>query len=134
MKTRRIAKAKLGADGKLRRVGAAGKSGSVLRGRVNSVAMNSPAAFTSDEDTPILTRRELRDLRPVSVDEGPDIPALRRKLRLSQGAFAVLFAIPLSTVKDWEQGRRSPDATARAYLRVIARNPKAVRHALEAAK
>ena len=134
MKTTRIVKAKLGADGKLRRVGPAGKSGHVLRGRVNAALLDSPAAFAPDADTPVLTRRELRDLLPVAVNEAPDLAALRRRLRLSQGAFAALFGIPLATIKDWEQGRRSPDAPARAYLRVIARNPGAVRKALEAAE
>jgi putative transcriptional regulator len=33
-------------------------------------------------------------------------------------------------LRDWEQGRYEPDAAARAYLRVIAREPAAVRKAL----
>lgn len=134
MKTKRIVRANLGADGRFRRIGPTGKSGSALRRRVNPQVMDSPAAFAPDEDTPILTRRELRDMQPVSVEEELDLAALRRKLHLSQGAFATLFGIPLGTVKDWEQGRRKPDAPARAYLRVIARNPKAVRSALESSK
>jgi len=79
------------------------------------------------------TRRELRELKPVQIEEAPDVASLRRRLRLSQGAFATLFGIPLATVKDWEQGRRTPDAPARAYLRVIAQNPRAVRNALKTA-
>ncbi len=134
MKTKHIVKAKLGADGRLRRIGPAGKAGRLMRGRVNAALLDSPAAFAPDTDTPILTRRELRDLQPVAVDEAPNLTALRRRLHLSQGAFATLFGIPLATIKDWEQGRRNPDAPARAYLRVIARNPKAVRSALEAAE
>jgi putative transcriptional regulator len=100
---------------------------------VNTALLDSKAAFEPDDDTPILTRRELRELRPVAVEEAPDVAALRRRLRMSQGAFATLFGIPLATVKDWEQGRRKPDAPARAYLRVIASNPKAVRRALRTA-
>jgi hypothetical protein len=34
------------------------------------------------------------------------------------------------TLRDWEQSRKEPDAAARAYLTVIARNPKAVTDAL----
>ena len=134
MKTKRIVKARLGADGKVRRIGPTGKAGRLMRGRMNAALLDSPAAFAPDADTPILTRRELRDLQPVAVDEAPNLTALRRRLHLSQGAFATLFGIPLATVKDWEQGRRNPDAPARAYLRVIAQNPKAVRSALEAAE
>jgi putative transcriptional regulator len=40
-------------------------------------------------------------------------------------------AFPVGTLRDWEQGRVEPDQAARAYLTVIARNPKAVRKALE---
>ena len=104
-----------------------------MRGKVNSLLLDSEAAFEPDADTPILTRRELRELKSAKVDSAPDVAALRRRLRISQGAFATLFGIPLATVKDWEQGRRTPDAPARAYLRVIARNPKAVRNALSTA-
>jgi putative transcriptional regulator len=104
-----------------------------MSGRVNAALLDSPATFAPDDDTPILTRRELRELRPVAVEQMPDVAALRRTLRMSQGAFAALFGIPLATVKDWEQGRRKPDAPARAYLRVIAQNPKAVRAALKIA-
>lgn len=132
-KTKRIAKARLGADGKLRRIAAAGKSGRMIRGRVDKTRIDSPAAFAADADTPILTRRELGEMKPIAEDKAPNVAGVRRSLRLSQGAFASLFRIPLATVKDWEQGRRSPDAPARAYLRVIAQNPKAVRRALKTA-
>jgi putative transcriptional regulator len=33
-------------------------------------------------------------------------------------------------LQDWEQGRRRPDRAARAYLKVIAKKPKAVEEAL----
>ncbi len=132
-KTGRIVRARRGADGRLRRVTRTGKLGRVLRGRVDPARIDSPAAFEPDEDTPVLTRRELRELRPVIVQDMVEVAALRRRLRLSQGAFATLFGIPLATLKDWEQGRRRPDAPARAYLRVIARDPRAVRRALATA-
>jgi putative transcriptional regulator len=132
-KTGRIVRAKLGADGRLRRVSASGKVGRVIPRQVDRKRIHSAAAFAPDADTPILTRRELRELKPVQVEEAPDVASLRRRLRLSQGAFATLFGIPLATVKDWEQGRRTPDAPARAYLRVIAQNPRAVRNALKTA-
>ena len=136
MKTKHatITRAHLGPDGRLRRINRAGKPGRELRGRVNRAKFNSPAAFAPDPDTPVLTKRELRELKPVAVEQHPDVAAMRKRLRLSQGAFAQLFGIPLATVKDWEQGRRRPDAPARAYLRVIANEPKAVRRALQAAE
>jgi len=60
----------------------------------------------------------------------PDVRALREELGLSQQAFASAYYIPLATLKGWEQGRRQPDATASAYLAVIARLPQQARDVL----
>ena len=49
---------------------------------------------------------------------------------LSQSAFAARFGIPAGSLRDWEQGRRAPDAAAQSYLRVIARIPDAIANAL----
>jgi putative transcriptional regulator len=62
--------------------------------------------------------------------ETPDIRAIRRRLHMSQDAFAEAFRIPLATLKNWEQGRRVPDAPAAAYLQAIARRPDVIREAL----
>jgi putative transcriptional regulator len=69
----------------------------------------------------------------VHVIEVPDVKAIREELGLSQQAFARAYRIPLATLKGWEQGRRHPDATASAYLAVIARMPDAAREVLNAA-
>jgi putative transcriptional regulator len=50
-------------------------------------------------------------------------------LSVSQGEFSARFHIPLGTLRDWEQGRKAPDAAARAYLVAIGRPPQAVREA-----
>jgi len=63
----------------------------------------------------------------------PDVCAIREGLGLSQQAFASAYHIPLATLKGWEQGRRQPDATAAAYLAVIARLPEQARDVLRAA-
>jgi len=60
----------------------------------------------------------------------PDVRAIREELGLSQQAFSNAYRIPLATLKGWEQGRRQPDATASAYLSVIAGMPDAAREAL----
>lgn len=63
----------------------------------------------------------------------PDVRAIREGLGLSQQAFASAYRIPLATLKGWEQGRRQPDATASAYLAVIACMPREARDVLRAA-
>lgn len=67
------------------------------------------------------------------VIDMPDVRAIREALGLSQQAFASALRIPLATLKGWEQGRRHPDATASAYLSIIARMPDAAREALKVA-
>ncbi|MGL4488513.1 MAG: helix-turn-helix domain-containing protein [Rhizobiaceae bacterium] len=51
---------------------------------------------------------------------------LRRRLGMTQEEFSARFAIPLGTLRDWEQGRSAPDAAAQAYLKVIAAEPERV--------
>jgi putative transcriptional regulator len=73
--------------------------------------------------------RKVRGLRVTKV-EIPDVKAIRRGLRMSQHRFAAAYRIPLPTLKNWEQGRRQPDAPAAAYLLAIKRRPKEVMEAV----
>ena len=66
----------------------------------------------------------------VHVVEVPDVRTIRQELHMSQQRFAETYRIPLPTLKNWEQGRRVPDAPAAAYLQAIARQPGIVRDAL----
>jgi putative transcriptional regulator len=68
------------------------------------------------------------------VPEEVDVAAIRKGLDLSQGEFAAHFGFKLDAVQNWEQGRRRPEGAARAFLRVIEREPAAVRRALAAAE
>jgi hypothetical protein len=49
---------------------------------------------------------------------------------MTQEQFARQFQIALGTLRDWEQGVRRPDSTAKAYLRVIDAIPEIVQQAL----
>lgn len=60
----------------------------------------------------------------------PDAAAIRKRLGLSQAAFAKRYGLSPATLRDWEQGRRAPDAPARALLRVIEYAPETVERAL----
>jgi putative transcriptional regulator len=66
----------------------------------------------------------------VHVPEQVDVKAIRRRLGLSQRRFAERFGFKLDAVQNWEQGRRRPEGAARAFLRVIEREPEAVERAL----
>jgi putative transcriptional regulator len=66
----------------------------------------------------------------VHIVHVPNVQDIRADLGLTQAAFAKKFQIPVATIRDWEQGRRQPDQAARNFLRVVAKNPKAVMKAL----
>jgi putative transcriptional regulator len=83
------------------------------------------AAAMADPDA-----RPMTDTEWARAPRVPQISVIRRALKLSQEQFAATFHIPIGTIRDWEQGRYEPDAAARAYLRVIAREPVVVRRAL----
>lgn len=74
--------------------------------------------------------RGAREGYEVHVPERVDVRAIRRRLGLSQAQFARRFGFSLDAVQNWEQGRRQPEASARLFLKVIAREPKAVQRAL----
>jgi putative transcriptional regulator len=63
--------------------------------------------------------------------ERVDVGAVRKRLQLSQSEFAQKFGLAVATVRDWEQGRRNPDRTARTLLAVIDKKPEAVVAALK---
>jgi putative transcriptional regulator len=56
----------------------------------------------------------------------PQAKVIRRALELTQEEFALRYHIPLGTLRDWEQGRAEPDQPTRAYLTLIARDPRHV--------
>lgn len=60
-----------------------------------------------------------------------DVADIRIDLGLSQREFANRYGFALSAVKDWEQGRRNPERSARILLAMIATNPKAVEKVLK---
>ena len=49
---------------------------------------------------------------------------------LSQTAFAKRYGMPAGSLRDWEQGRRMPDAATQSYLRVIIKMPDEIARAL----
>ena len=67
-------------------------------------------------------------LAPLSIKQ------IREKLHKSQSEFAVMIGVSVSTLQNWEQGRRRPDGPARALLTVAARYPAMVERSLAGKK
>ncbi len=60
------------------------------------------------------------------------VKSIRLKVGASQSEFALMIGVSLATLQNWEQGRRMPEGPARALLKVLAENPKAVADVLRA--
>ena len=61
-----------------------------------------------------------------------DIKRIRSRLNVSQAQFALMIGVSKATLQNWEQGRREPEGPAKALLRVVDKQPKAVLEALQA--
>ena len=48
---------------------------------------------------------------------------VRARTKLTQAEFAARIGVPVETVRNWEQGKRSPRGPARALLKVLDRAP-----------
>jgi putative transcriptional regulator len=79
----------------------------------------------SDSEAQPLTPEQLARMHRVSR-----VKVLRQRLGMTQKAFAEAFHLPITTLRDWEQHRSTPDAPARALLLAIERDPEAMKRLL----
>lgn len=78
-----------------------------------------------------IRRKEAKPSR-VHAFSPPDIKAVRLQLGQTQVEFAMMIGVSVATLRNWEQGRRTPEGPAMALLKVAASNPKLVAAALRA--
>jgi putative transcriptional regulator len=83
------------------------------------------AAALSDPDAQPLSPEALANMKRVSR-----VKVLRQRLGMTQAEFAEAFHLPITTLRDWEQRRSTPDAPARALLLAIERDPEVMRRLL----
>jgi len=55
-----------------------------------------------------------------------DIQNLRKRFKLSQSKFAQILGVKITTLQNWEQGRRKPNGPSRVLLQVFSKHPEAV--------
>ena len=82
------------------------------------------------------------DIRRHMIEDGedPDAPVraadivspgfIRRRLGMTQREFAAILAIPVATLRNWEQNRVAMEPAAIALMRVLAHEPEAALRAL----
>ncbi len=76
-----------------------------------------------------IKRGEMRPSRTFEFDP-VDIKKIRLGLNKSQSEFAMMIGVSVSTLQNWEQGRRRPEGPARALLKIAAEKPQSVIEAL----
>ena len=107
--------------------------------RLNEEDMKNSRRRDADDEIPELTeqdfaraipRRQRDRILRGQISGGDDIVALRRFTGLTQEQFATALAISVHTLRNWEQGRRTPEGPALALLRIAARHPRVLRENL----
>ncbi|MBO6807692.1 helix-turn-helix domain-containing protein [Thalassospira sp.] len=66
----------------------------------------------------------------IHIPEKVDVKSIRKKQGLTQKAFAETYGFSYGRIRDWEQGRSNMDEPSRVLLKVIEKEPEAVRRAL----
>ena len=100
------------------------------RGKPKIAGRIDPERVDRASEADIL-RQEAEDDIQARRDAAAYARRVRRRTGLTQAAFAERLGVPLDTVRNWEQGKRSPAGPARALLKVIDRAPEAALAALE---
>lgn len=76
-----------------------------------------------------ITRGERAPSREFHAD-AVGVKEVRAATGLSQSKFARLIDVPVTTLQNWEQGRREPTGPAKALLRALRNDPESVARAL----
>lgn len=111
-----MARIKLKSDGRLVGVARKGERRAIRR-RVDwsKVDATSEAA---------IARQARTDDAEARRDAAAYARHVRARTKLSQAQFAAQIGVPVETVRNWEQGKRSPRGPARALLKVIDKAPE----------
>jgi putative transcriptional regulator len=118
---KKITTARFRADGALVRINQEGGEEPIPTAPIPSkTEAEIEASAAADAEIPSITPERRKRLLRV-----PRVKTLRRAIGLTQEEFANRYAIPIGTLRDWEQGRTEPDQAAQAYLNLIARDPAA---------
>ena len=89
--------------------------------------------LTDEQFARSIPARVRRRLMHGQFESGDDVAALRRFVGLTQMKFAQAMGISVHTLRNWEQGRRRPEGSAIALLRIAARHPRIIRENVETA-
>lgn len=96
---------------------------SIETGRIDERRVDA----TTEED---IARHQAQDDAAAARDAARFARRVRRRLGLSQAQFSQQVGVSLDTIRNWEQGKRSPTGAAKALLTILDRVPEAAMAAL----
>ena len=80
------------------------------------------------------TKKELNELGVKIPDveiNAKDIQQIRKKVKLSQSVFAKVLNVSSSSVRQWEQGKRTPSGSTKVLLELLKENPNILNHRIQ---
>jgi putative transcriptional regulator len=77
-----------------------------------------------------ISRQQAEDDAGAMLDVAKFARRVRRRLGFSQAEFAERIEVSLETIRNWEQGKRSPTGAAKALLKILDKAPEAALAAL----
>lgn len=83
----------------------------------------SERAIASDPQSIAAAAHQAARAAQAHTDDATYARSVRSRTGLTQTAFAARIGVPVETVRNWEQGKRSPRGPARALLRLIDQAP-----------
>ncbi len=93
-------------------------------GRINPARVDA----TTEAD---LAQQAADDEAQAMQDVAKFARRVRKRLGLSQAELAERIDVPLETIRNWEQGKRSPTGAAKALLKVLDKAPEMALAALQ---
>lgn len=100
--------------------------------------MRDDVMAKEDFDNLITGLKDVRDYKRgkregfvTHVPQQVDVRAIRARTRQTQEGFARTYGFSVGAVRDWEQGRRQPERSARLLLAMIANEPETVERVLK---
>lgn len=90
---------------------------SMAVGRVDLARVDA----TTDED---IARHAAADDAEAMQDAARFARRVRKRLGLSQAQFSERIDVPIETIRNWEQGKRSPTGAAKSLLKILDKAPE----------
>lgn len=90
---------------------------SVAQGRVDLVHIDA----TTEAD---IARQAAADNAEAIQDASRFARRVRKRLGLSQAQFSERIDVPIETIRNWEQGKRSPTGAAKSLLKILDKAPE----------